>query len=126
MERVLDQTCMSYPETYVREMRGEEIKIILESVADNLFNPDPYYQQGGDMVRVGGLRFSCAPDAPGGERIRNLARVQGHPGTFRGAGTPRRAAGRLPCRARRHAGRARRRQSGSALFPPGGSRNIAW
>ena len=69
MERVLDQTCMTYPETYVREMTGEEIRFILESVCDNLFNPDPYYQQGGDMVRLGGLRFSCAPKAEMGSRI---------------------------------------------------------
>jgi sulfur-oxidizing protein SoxB len=79
MENVMDQTGMTYPETYVREMRGEEIRVILESVADNLFNPDPYYQQGGDMVRVGGLRFSCAPDAPNGERIRNLELTDGTP-----------------------------------------------
>jgi sulfur-oxidizing protein SoxB len=75
----MDQTGMTYPETYVREMRGEEIRVILESVADNLFNPDPYYQQGGDMVRVGGLRYSCAPDAPNGERIRNLELTDGTP-----------------------------------------------
>ncbi|MGI9327949.1 MAG: thiosulfohydrolase SoxB, partial [Pseudomonadales bacterium] len=49
MERVLDQTAMTYPETYVRDMTGAELKVILESVCDNLFNPDPYYQQGGDM-----------------------------------------------------------------------------
>jgi sulfur-oxidizing protein SoxB len=79
MENVMDQTGMTYPETYVREMRGEEIRVILESVADNLFNPDPYYQQGGDMVRVGGLRYSCAPDAPNGERIRNLELTDGTP-----------------------------------------------
>jgi len=72
MERVLDQTCMTYPETYVREMTGEEIRFILESVCDNLFNPDPYYQQGGDMVRLGGLRFSCAPRAEMGSRIGDL------------------------------------------------------
>ncbi len=72
MERVLDQTCMTYPETYVREITGENLKFILESVCDNLFNPDPYYQQGGDMVRVGGLRFSCAPKAKMGKRIDNL------------------------------------------------------
>ena len=79
MERVLDQTCMTYPETYVREMSGEELKFILESVCDNLFNPDPYYQQGGDMVRVGGLRFSCAPNAAMGKRIDNLQLNDGTP-----------------------------------------------
>ena len=79
MERVLDQTCMTYPETYVREMTGEDLKFILESVCDNLFNPDPYYQQGGDMVRVGGLRFSCAPKAEMGKRIANLELNDGTP-----------------------------------------------
>jgi sulfur-oxidizing protein SoxB len=79
MERVLDQTCMTYPETYVREMSGEELKFILESVSDNLFNPDPYYQQGGDMVRVGGLRFSCAPKSAMGARINDLELDNGTP-----------------------------------------------
>jgi sulfur-oxidizing protein SoxB len=69
MERVLDQTAMTYPETYVREMSGEEIGFILESVCDNLFDPDPYFQQGGDMVRVGGLDFVCAPHEKFGSRI---------------------------------------------------------
>jgi sulfur-oxidizing protein SoxB len=72
MERLMDQTAMTYPETYVREMSGEEIKTILESVADNLFHEDPYYQQGGDMVRVGGLSYSCSPGAKMGERIDDL------------------------------------------------------
>ena len=58
MDNVMDQTCMTYPETYVREMSGQTIKDILEDVADNLFNHDPYYQQGGDMVRVGGMDYS--------------------------------------------------------------------
>jgi sulfur-oxidizing protein SoxB len=69
MEHVLDQTCITYPETYVREMSGEQIKLILEDVADNLFNPDPYYQQGGDMVRVGGMDYVCDPRAGPGQRI---------------------------------------------------------
>jgi sulfur-oxidizing protein SoxB len=69
MEHVLDQTCISYPETYVREMSGEQLKLILEDVCDNLFNPDPYYQQGGDMVRVGGMDYVCEPLAPAGKRI---------------------------------------------------------
>jgi len=79
LERVLDQTCMTYPETYVREMRGEELKFILESVCDNLFNPDPYYQQGGDMVRVGGLRYACSPNAGSGDRISDLETLSGTP-----------------------------------------------
>ncbi len=72
MERVLDQTAITYPETYVRDMKGEEIKFILESVCDNLFNPDPYLQQGGDMVRVGGLQFTCDPTKDMGSRISDL------------------------------------------------------
>jgi sulfur-oxidizing protein SoxB len=69
MEHVLDQTCITYPETYVREMSGEQIKLILEDVCDNLFNPDPYYQQGGDMVRVGGMDYVCDPTESIGRRI---------------------------------------------------------
>lgn len=72
MEHVLDQTCITYPETYVRDMTGTELKAILEDVADNLFNPDPYYQQGGDMVRVGGLNYRCNPLASIGKRIDNM------------------------------------------------------
>ena len=72
MEHVLDQTCITYPETYVREMSGEQIKLILEDVCDNLFNPDPYYQQGGDMVRVGGMDYVCDPLAGAGQRISSM------------------------------------------------------
>ena len=72
MERVMDQTCITYPETYVREMSGEQIKLILEDVADNLFNPDPFYQQGGDMVRTGGMNYVCEPLASAGQRISNM------------------------------------------------------
>ncbi len=72
MERLLDQTCMTYPETYVREMSGAELKLIMESVADNLFNQDPYYQQGGDMVRTGGLSYTCEPAATMGNRITEM------------------------------------------------------
>jgi sulfur-oxidizing protein SoxB len=72
MEHVLDQTCITYPETYVREMSGEQIKLILEDVCDNLFNPDPYYQQGGDMVRVGGMDYVCDPKAGAGQRISSM------------------------------------------------------
>lgn len=72
MERLLDQTSMTYPETYVREMQGSEIRLIMESVADNLFNADPYYQQGGDMVRTGGLSYSCTPGASMGSRISEM------------------------------------------------------
>ncbi|MFT5658997.1 MAG: sulfur-oxidizing protein SoxB [Gammaproteobacteria bacterium] len=72
MEHLMDQTAITYPETYVREMSGEEIKLILEDVCDNLFNPDPYYQQGGDMVRLGGLDYVCDPLETIGNRISNM------------------------------------------------------
>ncbi len=79
MEHVMDQTCITYPETYVREMTGENIKLILEDVADNLFNKDPYYQQGGDMVRLGGLDYSIDPGAGAGERITDMQLDDGTP-----------------------------------------------
>jgi sulfur-oxidizing protein SoxB len=79
MEHVMDQTCITYPETYVREMTGENIKLILEDVADNLFNKDPYYQQGGDMVRLGGLDYSIDPEAGAGERISDMQLDDGTP-----------------------------------------------
>ena len=79
MEHVMDQTCITYPETYVREMKGEDIRLILEDVADNLFNKDPYYQQGGDMVRLGGLDYSIDPEAGAGERIADMQLDDGTP-----------------------------------------------
>lgn len=72
MEHVLAQTAITYPETYMNEMSGEQMKLILEDVADNLFNLDPYRQQGGDMVRVAGVEYSLDPMAPIGERLRDL------------------------------------------------------
>ncbi|TVO74825.1 thiosulfohydrolase SoxB [Sedimenticola selenatireducens] len=72
MENVMDQTCITYPETYRREMSGADIKAILEDVGDNLFNPDPYFQQGGDMVRVGGLDYVCDPNQSFGKRISDM------------------------------------------------------
>ena len=72
MEDALAETAISYPETYVQEMTGSQIKDGLEDVCDNLFNADPYYQQGGDMVRVGGLSYSCAPAESLGQRISEL------------------------------------------------------
>lgn len=71
-EHVMDQTCITYPETYARDMLGSEIKAILEDVADNLFHPDPFYQQGGDMVRVGGMNYICDPTAAAGNRITQM------------------------------------------------------
>ncbi len=72
MEHLLDQTAITYPWTTVTEMTGVAIKTILEDIADNLFNPDPYYQQGGDMVRVGGLHYACDPTARMGNRISGM------------------------------------------------------
>ena len=79
MDRLLDQTAITYPETYVRTMKGGELKSVLESVADNLFNPDPYFQQGGDMVRTGGLQYSCSPNGVSGKRINDLRTNNGEP-----------------------------------------------
>ncbi|MEF3073796.1 thiosulfohydrolase SoxB [Methylobacter sp. Wu1] len=76
-EDVMDQTAITYPETYVRTLTGRELKAILEDVADNLFNKDPYYQQGGDMVRVGGMTFACDPEAEFGRRISRMRLVNG-------------------------------------------------
>jgi sulfur-oxidizing protein SoxB len=78
LEHAMSQTAITYAHTTLTEMTGEQIKAILEDVADNLFNPDPYYQQGGDMVRVGGLTYACAPRAPMGVRISDL-RLNGAP-----------------------------------------------
>jgi sulfur-oxidizing protein SoxB len=72
LEHVMDQTAVTYPYTSVTEMTGDTIKSILEDVCDNLFNPDPYYQQGGDMVRVGGMRYRCDPTQKIGSRISNM------------------------------------------------------
>ena len=65
-------TSMSYGEAYRTEMTGEFLKVVLEDVADNIFNPDPYYQQGGDMVRTGGLGYRIDVSKPQGERISNM------------------------------------------------------
>ena len=72
MEHLMDQTAVTYPYVTVNELTGETIKTILEDVADNLFNPDPYYQQGGDMVRVGGLAYTIDPKAATGARITRM------------------------------------------------------
>jgi sulfur-oxidizing protein SoxB len=75
-EWLMDMTATTYSYSTITEMTGTTIKTILEDVCDNLFNPDPYYQQGGDMVRVGGLQYSCNPMASMGRRIGDL-RLQG-------------------------------------------------
>jgi sulfur-oxidizing protein SoxB len=79
MEHVMNQVCITYPETYVRDMTGEQIKLILEDVGDNLFNPDPFYQQGGDMVRTGGMNYVCEPQAASGSRISEMTLDDGTP-----------------------------------------------
>jgi sulfur-oxidizing protein SoxB len=77
-EHLMDQAAITYPMATLNEIPGAQIKVILEDVADNLFNPDPYYQQGGDMVRVGGLTYTCDPRARMGQRISDL-RLAGLP-----------------------------------------------
>jgi sulfur-oxidizing protein SoxB len=78
MERLMDQTAITYPATTLNEMTGAQIKGVMEDVCDNLFNPDPYYQQGGDMVRVGGLHYTCNPNGKVGNRISNMV-LRGKP-----------------------------------------------
>jgi len=78
MEHVLDQTAITYAHSTLTEMKGETIKAILEDVCDNLFHPDPYLQQGGDMVRVGGLQFTCSPNAAAPNRISGMT-LRGRP-----------------------------------------------
>ena len=72
IDDIYSQTSMNYPEVYKMEMSGKMIKDILEDVCDNIFNPDPFFQQGGDMVRVGGLRYTCSPKNKMGNRINDL------------------------------------------------------
>jgi S-sulfosulfanyl-L-cysteine sulfohydrolase len=78
MERLMDQTAITYPQTSLTNMSGETIKTIMEDVCDNLFNADPYYQQGGDMVRVGGIEYSVTPGQTIGKRINDM-RINGKP-----------------------------------------------
>jgi S-sulfosulfanyl-L-cysteine sulfohydrolase len=78
MEDLLNQTAITYPASTLTNMSGAQIKSVLEDVGDNLFNPDPYYQQGGDMVRVGGLEYTCEPAAAMGRRIQDM-RLNGKP-----------------------------------------------
>jgi sulfur-oxidizing protein SoxB len=77
-ERLMDQTAITYAQTTLNELTGEQIKAVLEDIADNAFNPDPYRQQGGDMVRVGGMTYACNPNAAVGARISDL-RLAGRP-----------------------------------------------
>jgi sulfur-oxidizing protein SoxB len=77
-EHLMDQTAITYPQSTLNEPTGAEIKAILEDIADNSFNPDPYLQQGGDMVRVGGMSYACNPRAAIGARISDM-RLAGKP-----------------------------------------------
>ncbi|MDQ2928715.1 MAG: thiosulfohydrolase SoxB [Pseudomonadota bacterium] len=77
-EMMMDQLAITYPHATLTDMSGATIKTVLEDVCDNLFNPDPYYQQGGDMVRVGGLEYTCTPGAAMGGRISDM-RLNGKP-----------------------------------------------
>ncbi len=79
MEDVLAETAISYPETYVQGMTGSQIKDVLEDICDNLYNADPYHQQGGDMVRLGGLSYACTPAESMGRRISDLMLEGGRP-----------------------------------------------
>jgi sulfur-oxidizing protein SoxB len=74
----MDQTAITYPQSTLNELTGAQIKEILEDIADNSFNPDPYRQQGGDMVRVGGMTYACNPGAAMGARISDM-RLGGRP-----------------------------------------------
>jgi sulfur-oxidizing protein SoxB len=78
LEHLMDQTAITYPQTTLNELTGAQIKAILEDIADNVFNADPYLRQGGDMVRVGGMSYTLQPAAKIGSRISEL----------RAAGTP--------------------------------------
>ena len=78
LEDVYAHTGLTYPNTLVRELTGAEIHRIMEDVSDNLFHPDPYYRQGGDMLRVGGLTYAIDPKQPMGKRISDV-RVGGKP-----------------------------------------------
>ncbi|MBK9326975.1 MAG: thiosulfohydrolase SoxB [Hydrogenophilales bacterium] len=78
MEQLMDQVAITYPQTSLTNMSGETIKMIMEDVCDNLFNADPYYQQGGDMVRVGGIQYSVTPNATIGNRIGDMT-LKGKP-----------------------------------------------
>jgi sulfur-oxidizing protein SoxB len=77
-EQLMDQTAITYPMTTLTDMTGETIKTVLEDICDNLFNPDPYLQQGGDMVRIGGMTYACNIGAKIGARISDL-RLNGRP-----------------------------------------------
>jgi sulfur-oxidizing protein SoxB len=78
LDDVYAHTALTYPNVWVRELTGSEIHHVMEDVADNLFHPDSYYRQGGDMVRLGGLTYAIAPGKPMGQRITDI-RIAGRP-----------------------------------------------
>ena len=78
MERLMDQTAITYPYSTLTPMKGAQVKAVMEDVCDNLFNPDPYLQQGGDMVRVGGIQYTVAPNNKEGRRISDMT-IDGKP-----------------------------------------------
>ena len=78
LEQVMNLTAITYPDTVLSELTGTAIKAFMEDVCDNLFHPDPYYQHGGDMMRVGGMSYSCTPGAKIGARIGDM-RLRGRP-----------------------------------------------
>ncbi|WP_028485785.1 5'-nucleotidase C-terminal domain-containing protein [Thiomicrorhabdus chilensis] len=79
MERVMDETSMTYGETYKSELTGAQLKDVLEGVCENIFQKDPYLQSGGDMVRVGGMDYTCEPNSTLGNRISNMQLDDGTP-----------------------------------------------
>ena len=76
IEDIHNATAITYPQVYRQKMTGAQLKEILEDVADNLSNPDPYYRQGGDMVRCGGLGYTIDIDKPMGSRISELTHLK--------------------------------------------------
>ena len=78
MDNLMDQTAITYATATVNQLSGEQIKIIMEDIADNLYHPDPYYQQGGDMVRVGGLQYTLDITQTHGRRIQDVT-IKGKP-----------------------------------------------
>jgi sulfur-oxidizing protein SoxB len=79
MGDLLSETAITYPMAYTQMMTGSAIKAMMEDVCDNLFNPNPFYQQGGDMIRVGGMNYACAPGKLIGQRISDMVLDGGQP-----------------------------------------------
>jgi sulfur-oxidizing protein SoxB len=75
VDDLYSQTAITYPNAYRSEFTGEFLKVIFEDVADNLFNPDPYYQQGGDMVRAGNVAYRIDVNKPQGSRISDMTLI---------------------------------------------------